>query len=54
MSEKDIFKAISEGIQDGFKDIGFELNDREKKIIHMTTVAAITIVERIEKVDLDD
>ena len=45
MEDENIFKPISEGIQDGFKEIGFDLSDREKKIIYLTVKSTVVIVE---------
>lgn len=50
------YEAIAAGITDGFKEIEFDLNEREKKIIFLTTIAAITIAERFkeESIQFDD
>lgn len=54
MENKKGFEAISAGISDGFKELGFELSERDKRIIHLTTVAAITIGDRLARGDYDD
>lgn len=52
--DKKMYEAITAGIADGFEQIGFTLDERDKKIIFFTTIAAITIVERMEAGEIDD
>ena len=52
--EKKRFEAISSGIADGFKEIGFTLDERDKKIIFFTTIASITIHEKFKEGEIDN
>ena len=54
MEDENIFKPISEGIQDGFKEIGFDLSDREKKIIYLTVKSTVVIVESFIRSEIEN
>jgi hypothetical protein len=53
MSDENFFKPISEGIEVGFQEIGYDLSDREKKLISLTVKATVLIVERFLRDEIE-